>query len=565
MTAVLGFALREAWRRTEEERFRSQLEAASARAGADVEAAIRELPALVSPLCAHDPVLDSALVDLRSGSLSPGQRLALSLRVPEIARAFRLDELVLLTSSGEVLGVFGTSAGVGTRDPELARSLRDGPSTARLRERTPLAIEAHCSRSSGSARIGLHAARHLRSLLDAAARAQGLELSLTPPENPASLLVREAPLPGLPAVRMFASRSRIPLTEALQSLDDTVVWLGAFTILLALVLTVLLSRGLARPIVELSEQARRVVTGAPVRVKGRGGRELEEFASAFNQTIEDLVALRKRLATTERIAARREIARRVAHEIKNPLVPIRAAIETLRRLRARNDPEFEAYFEEATRTVLGEVTRITHIVQEFTRFARLPPPNPAPMNLLQAAEDVVTLHSSAAVPVRLSAGAIPEIVADRDQMVQVLTNLVQNALDAALGAADPWVEVDLSREGDDRVRVIVRDGGPGLPASVREHLFEPYVTTKEHGTGLGLAIVQRIVFEHGGEIAHRERPRPGSKGSPTAHPTEGAGTVTEFVVTLPISGPPLLAEPPEETESPPSGQAPPGETNGRTR
>src|SRR6185369_3233751 len=111
-----------------------------------------------------------------------------------------------------------------------------------------------------------------------------------------------------------------------------------------------------------------------------GGRELEELAAAFNQTIADLVQLRKRLATTERIAARREIGRRVAHEIKNPLAPIRAAVETLRRLRARDDPAFDDYFDEATRTVLSEVFRITNIVTEFTRFARLPAPAPAPFD-----------------------------------------------------------------------------------------------------------------------------------------------------------------------------------------
>ena len=120
----------------------------------------------------------------------------------------------------------------------------------------------------------------------------------------------------------------------------------------------------------------------------QGPRELVEAAEAFNQAIADLSALRKRLAATERIAARREIARRVAHEIKNPLAPIRAAVETLRRLRARNDPAFDEYFDEATRTVLDEVSRISNIVQEFTRFARLPPPNPAPIDIVEAEAEV---------------------------------------------------------------------------------------------------------------------------------------------------------------------------------
>src|SRR5207248_9015248 len=137
----------------------------------------------------------------------------------------------------------------------------------------------------------------------------------------------------------------------------------------------------AEPIVSLAEQARRVVIGDPVPIEGRGGRELEQLAQSFNRTIADLAALRKRLAATERIAARREIARQVAHEIKNPLAPIRAAVETLRRLRARSDPAFDDYFDEATRTVLDEVYRITKIVSEFTEFARLPAPQPAAVKL----------------------------------------------------------------------------------------------------------------------------------------------------------------------------------------
>src|SRR6185436_17135880 len=154
---------------------------------------------------------------------------------------------------------------------------------------------------------------------------------------------------------------------------------------------------------------------------------LEQLAEAFNQTISDLTAMRKRLAATERIAARREIARRVAHEIKNPLAPIRAAVETLRRLRSRNDPAFDEYFDEATRTVLDEVARISNIVSEFTRFARLPAPQPAPFNVEDAVRAVVQLHGSSGAPVELRADPLPELIADKDQLVQVVTNLVQNA------------------------------------------------------------------------------------------------------------------------------------------
>jgi nitrogen fixation/metabolism regulation signal transduction histidine kinase len=328
---------------------------------------------------------------------------------------------------------------------------------------------------------------------------------------------------------VYGSRPRVPLERALSSLDTTIVVSAGLTLLAALGFAYLLSRGLAGPIVSLSKQVREVVHGEPKPIEGHGGRELEQLADAFNRTIADLSAMRKRLAATERIAARREIARRVAHEIKNPLAPIRAAVETLRRLRARNDPAFDDYFDEATRTVLDEVTRITSIVSEFTRFARLPPPNPAPMDLEEAVRQVASLHASGTnTSVVVSARACPAINADRDQIVQVLTNLLKNAIEASASSPNPRVELEIAPDGPDRVVLRVRDNGPGVAPEMRQRLFEPYATTKPEGTGLGLAIVERIVVEHAGEIRYDAAP--------------GGGA--EFTVTLPVAGPSLLPEAP---------------------
>jgi len=312
----------------------------------------------------------------------------------------------------------------------------------------------------------------------------------------------------------------------------TIAVLAITTVSVALLIAFLLARGLAKPIVDLSEEARKVVAGEPMAVRGRGGRELEQLAETFNQAILDLTALRKRLAATERIAARREIARRVAHEIKNPLAPIRAAVETLRRLRDRRDPAFDEYFDEASRTVLAEVARITNIVQEFTRFARLPAPNPAPMDLAATVEDVVRLHEAGGTPITLSTDPVPPINADRDQIVQVTTNLLQNALDATSTRSERRLQVEVLRPDPQFAEVVIRDNGPGVAPEIRGRLFEPYATTKEHGTGLGLAIAHRIAVEHGGDLSYRDAP--------------GGGA--EFTLRLPISGPTLLPEPPPSGE-----------------
>jgi two-component system, NtrC family, nitrogen regulation sensor histidine kinase NtrY len=535
-TAALGFGVREAWRRTEEERFREQRLVALDRLQQEVGQQVRDLPELLGPLCRHDQMVDSALVGLASGDLHE-RRVSLSVRVPELMKALRLAELLLVTNDGEILGAGHADGLVGKRDPELAARMGEPSAAARLRTRQPpLAVEAHCVRKderNPRRWVGLYGARHLDPVLEQVAHSHGFTLSFARPAPREREMVAEMKLQELGGLTLFAAQSRVPLLRALNQLDTAVLAIGGGTFAAALLLAMLLSRGLARPIVLMARQAREVVGGEPQPVVGRGGRELEEFAQAFNQAIADLVALRKRLAATERIAARREIARRVAHEIKNPLAPIRAAVETLRRLRARNDPAFDEYFDEATRTVLEEVTRISNIVTEFTRFARLPPPNPAPMDLVETVKKVVGLHATGGASIQLDAAQCPIIFADRDQVVQVVTNLLQNAIDAACSGSEPRVVVDVVPRGHDQVVIMVTDNGPGVSPEMRERLFEPYATTKPQGTGLGLAIVQRIVVEHGGEIRH----------------DDASGGGARFTVSLPISGPTLLPEAPASIPS----------------
>jgi signal transduction histidine kinase len=521
--ALAGFAVREAWRGTEEARFEQEFTEAKRLLARELAAEPARMAALLEPVCEHDPIVDSALVGLRAGDLD-ARRLPIGLRVPELGRALEMDELVLLTSRGEVLGALGEQPGGARRDELGARIRRGGPAT--VRATAPLAFEFACRRGDGTSWVGLYAARHLDPLLARVGEAYDFELTRGAPRTSSRALSEAIELAELRGVPISASRPRLKLVAALRTLDVKLFAIGAAAVAGAIVFAFLLARGLARPIVEMSRQAREVAHGEPKPVAPGGGKELVEFANAFNRAIADLAQLRKRLAATERIAARREIARRVAHEIKNPLAPIRAAIETLRRLRARGDAAFDDYFDEATRTVLDEVLRISNIVTEFTRFARLPPPHPSAIDLAEIARSVVALHTGHGTPITLVGAARAELVADRDQLVQVLTNLLQNALDAVKSEPEPRVVVELGSL-DDRVRLSVRDNGPGVSPEVARRLFEPYLTTKPEGTGLGLAIVERIVVEHGGEIALERAPEGGAA----------------FVVTLPVTGPTLLPEP----------------------
>jgi signal transduction histidine kinase len=556
--AIVGFSLRDASRQVIEADFEDRIEAAASGVRLEVGREAEALRGLLVPLCAHDTFVDKAHLALERArgdaeAIDPGSRITMRAFVPDQARALGLDDLVLVTDKGVILGASDV-ARIGTRDARLAKMLAS-PSGKAPRLRTDpsggeASLEVHCARASDGVVVGLVGARRIGKLLDRIGKAHGVDLRVYDPAHPpapkADAVVHTLEITEVPDLRVVAAVRRDKLWHALGKLDSAMLVGGMAALALGLVIASVLARNLSRPIVALAREAREVVAGAPHKVEGKGSRELRDFADAFNRAIAELAAIRRRLAATERLNARREVARQIAHEIKNPLAPIRAAVETLRRLRAREDPAFDEYFEEATTTVLQEVHRIANIVTEFTRFSRLPPPNPEPIDLVAVAKGVVTLHASAPDTaertgtrrVELVSEPIPKVMADRDQMVQVLTNLIQNGLDAASAVRpDPRVLVTIAPLSEDKVRVVVRDNGPGVSEEMRPRLFEPYATSKEKGTGLGLAIVQRIVFEHGGEISYREA-------------TKGGAV---FELWLPVSGPPLLDKPPplEMTSRPP--------------
>ena len=541
-TVTVGIGAREGWRRAEEQRFDEQLHAAEVGVLRELAWEASQIRDLLKPKCEHDTDIDKILIDLERGhgEIDPARRLAVSQLVPEEMKALHLDELVLFTGSGEILGAGHDPAATGKVDAALSQAASPhGPNVAFRPAKASLrpALITRCSRQFGSQTLGLSGARHIEPMLARIGEAYGVKLSIASPSpgSPApdeSRLVFDAPGPELAGLRMVSTISRKPLDEHLARVDELTLLASAVSVGVAVLAAMWLARRLARPLEALADQAGEVVRGEPRPVSAPGGgRELEAFARAFNKALDDLVQLRKRLATTERIAARREIARQVAHEIKNPLAPIRAAVETLRRLRARSDPAFDEYFDEATRTVLDEVFRITKIVSEFTEFARLPAPHPVSLQLDEIARSTVALYAAGGKDVSLETSPCPSIQADRDQLTQVLTNLIQNGLEAAeLCERAPQVTVRVDPAGPDRVAIRVADNGPGVSPDMVARLFEPYATNKASGTGLGLAIVERIVQEHGGDITYEAGPK-------NAH---GKALGAVFRVVLPVAGPTLL-------------------------
>jgi two-component system nitrogen regulation sensor histidine kinase NtrY len=554
-TVTVGIGAREAWRRAEEQRFDEQLHAAKLGVLRELSWEASQIRDLLQSKCEHDTDIDRTLVDLERGrgELDAGRRLAVSQLVPEEMKALHLDELLLFTAKGEILGAGHDPAGAGRIDPTLGKYIgTKGPNLA-FRPATSTgraALVTMCSRQFGTQAVGLLGARHVDSMLGRIGEVYGVRLSTapaapTPATSDEATLVFEAPGPELAGLRVRSAISRKPLEQNLAWVDTLIVLASALTVAIAMLPAIWLARRLARPLEALAAQAGEIARGDPRPVSASGGgREVEAFARSFNKALDDLVKLRKRLATTERIAARREIARQVAHEIKNPLAPIRAAVETLRRLRARQDPAFDGYFDEATRTVLDEVHRITKIVSEFTEFARLPAPQPGPVKLDEVARSTVALYAAGGAEVTLETSPCPTIQADKDQLAQVLTNLIQNGLDAGqTGGHTPKVSLRIDPAGPDRVSISVADNGPGVSADMLPRLFEPYATNKPNGTGLGLAIVQRIVQEHGGEISYET-------GGPMVNSSGSAPGGAIFRVVLPVGGPTLLPGPTEPPDLP---------------
>jgi two-component system nitrogen regulation sensor histidine kinase NtrY len=208
------------------------------------------------------------------------------------------------------------------------------------------------------------------------------------------------------------------------------------------------------------------------------------------------------LIRAQKVAAWREVARRLAHEIKNPLTPIQLSAERLRRHFAGAPPQAKALVEECSQTIIGEVESLKGLVDEFSQFARMPSPRTVPTDLGQLITDTIALYNGIFTDVQIAqrfAPGVPLVRLDGEQIRRVIINLVDNAIEAMERRGQIVVETQLDA-ANNVVRVIVADNGPGIPAAEREKLFLPYYSTKRRGSGLGLAIVRRIIAEHGGSI-----------------------------------------------------------------
>jgi len=218
------------------------------------------------------------------------------------------------------------------------------------------------------------------------------------------------------------------------------------------------------------------------------------------------------LIRTQRVAAWRDVARRLAHEIKNPLTPIQLCAERMRRHFTSAPPPARALVEECTSTIVGEVESLKGLVDEFAQFARMPAPRTVPADLNAVLADTLALYNGLFREIRIERvfGAdLPRVRVDLEQIRRVVINLVDNAIEALGGGSAPSrpdgrapaITVETRHDaGNGVAKILIADNGPGISAADRDKLFMPYYSTKGRGSGLGLAIVRRIVAEHGGSI-----------------------------------------------------------------
>ena len=280
--------------------------------------------------------------------------------------------------------------------------------------------------------------------------------------------------------------------------------IALFGALFGVIVSTVIATRIVHPVRDLADAAAKIGSGDwSVYVEPSSSDEIGQLAQAFNQMTRELVGQRERLVQSERVAAWRELARRLAHELKNPLFPLQITVENLLRAREASPEQFEEVFRESTSTLLAEIANLKTIISRFSDFSKMPAPQVQAVDFNDLVLSVVQLFQGQLMrePARITSdlqlGNVPLVSGDPVLLRRVIENLVLNAVDAMpkggrlifrTGRADKYVFFELS------------DSGVGLTPEECERLFTPYYTSKQHGTGLGLAIVQSVISDHHGRI-----------------------------------------------------------------
>ena len=331
---------------------------------------------------------------------------------------------------------------------------------------------------------------------------------------------KDRPLLGI----LLIGNSRRSYVELKRRIRASALLVGGGGIILAILLSSWVAARVTRPVEQLARAAQDVAAGNwDTRVEIPGSDEVAQLAESFNRMTAELLTQKERLVQTERVAAWRELARRLAHELKNPLFPLQLTVENLMRARTQSPEQFDEVFRESSRTLLAEISNLKKIIGRFSEFSKMPQPQ---LQAVQVNEilgaDRETLSGTTAGagthPDRLQAGIGLRILGPSPPIRTCCTARCR------IWCSMRWMPCRMAarsrcepRRDDGKVIIEVADTGSGLTPEECERIFTPYYTSKQHGTGLGLAIVQSVVSDHGGRISVQSEP----------------GRGTTFVIELP--------------------------------
>jgi two-component system nitrogen regulation sensor histidine kinase NtrY len=338
-------------------------------------------------------------------------------------------------------------------------------------------------------------------------------------------IVNAFPLMGdknqLLAILLIGS-SRRAYAELRTQIRSAALLASGAGLLLAIILSSWAAARVTKPVEDLARAAHELAAGNwNTRVATTSSDEIAELAESFNRMTHDLLDQRDRLVQTERVAAWRELARRLAHELKNPLFPLQLTVENLLRAREQGQQQFDETFRESVATLLSEISNLKTIIARFSDFSKMPQPHFHPVQLSELIHDVAKLHQAQLENANLAfhfdlAESLQPIAADPDLLHRALSNLVLNAIEAMPQGGTLRLR---TRYETNSASIEISDTGKGLSPEECSRLFTPYYTSKAQGTGLGLAIVQSIVSDHGGRISVRSQ--------------QGHGTT--FIIDLPAN------------------------------
>jgi nitrogen fixation/metabolism regulation signal transduction histidine kinase len=324
---------------------------------------------------------------------------------------------------------------------------------------------------------------------------------------------------------LLVGNSRRAYVDLKRRIGVLALMVGGGGIILAVLLSSWVAARVTRPVVQLARAAQEVAAGRwDTRVEVASGDEVGRLADSFNLMTAELLAQKERLVQTERVAAWRELARRLAHELKNPLFPLQLTVENLMRARMQSPEQFDEVFQESSSTLLAEISNLKTIIGRFSDFSKMPHPQLQAVRVNEIVRGVAKLYQAqlqapgrAPIACNLELDdQVGAVAADPELLHRALSNLVLNAMDAMPRGGTLTLR---TRSDDGKVIIEVADTGSGMSSEECERIFTPYYTSKQHGTGLGLAIVQSVVSDHGGTIRVQSEP----------------GRGTTFVIELPLN------------------------------